>query len=78
MRDGGPVGTQPQLSMTPLPAAGNEIEVQPVAAGVSPGSPAELPPVHESIIAHTCAINKAHSSGGLKPVPTLGEDCLGP
>ena len=34
MRDGSPVGTKHECSMTALPAAGSEVEVKPVLAGI--------------------------------------------
>jgi hypothetical protein len=58
MRHGGPVWTKPRLSVTSLPTAWDEIEVQAVLAGISPGPPKKLPVVHGSIPAHICAISK--------------------
>ena len=58
MRNGSPVGTKPDLPVTALPAARGEREVQPVLAGISPGSSQKLPVVHESIPAPICAIIK--------------------
>ena len=58
MRDGSPEWSKPDLSVTALPAARGEIEVEPVLAGISPGSSEELPVVHKSISAHICAIIK--------------------
>ncbi len=47
MRDGSPVGTKHECSMTALPAAGSEVEVKPVLAGIPSGPPKKLPVVHE-------------------------------
>ena len=58
MRDGSPVGAKPDLSVTALATAGDEIKVQAVLAGISAGSPEKLSVVHESISAHNCAIVK--------------------
>ena len=47
MRDGSPVGTKHECSMTALPAAGSEVEVKPVLAGIPSGPPKKLPVVHK-------------------------------
>ena len=67
MRDGSPVWSKPDLSVTVLPAAGGEIEVEPVLAGISTGSSEELPVVHGSIPAHICAIIKGISAPPVAP-----------
>ena len=36
MRDGSPLGTKHERSMTALPTAGSEVEVKPVLAGIPP------------------------------------------
>ena len=58
MRNGSPVWSKPDLSMTALPTTREEIEAEPVLAGISTGSPEELPVVRGSISAHICAIIK--------------------
>ena len=58
MRDGSPVGSKSDFSVTALPAAGVEIKVQSVSTGISPGSPEKLSFVHMSISAHPDAIAK--------------------
>lgn len=53
--DGGSVAND-QFSVTALAAARIKAELQTVLAGIPPGSPYELASVHESMIAHICAM----------------------
>ena len=61
MRDRSPVSSNPDLSVTTLPTAGDELKVQSVLAGIPPGSPKELSVVHDAIPAHMCATFKVVS-----------------
>ena len=54
-------------NVTPFPAAGIQSELQPIPPSVSPGSPDELPSIHDPIVVPVCTL--CHRAEQLEATP---------